>query len=25
MNATLQVQSNGDPSGGLYAVSLNWH
>jgi hypothetical protein len=22
MNATLQVQSNGDPSGGLYAVGL---
>lgn len=24
MNATVQVQSNGDPSGGLYAVCQSW-
>lgn len=25
MNATIQVQSNGDPMGGLYAVRLSFH
>jgi hypothetical protein len=24
MNATLQVQTNGDPSGGLYAVRISF-